>query len=93
MIDVLGFLQGRSNPCLYWHAERDILVEVHGDDFTALAQLDDLHWFISGLKDQWLLEVRGILGPLEAPRTIQEARLLNRVMTWDDESILWEADP
>ena len=93
MVDVLGFVQGRSNPCLYWHQGKDIQVEVHGDDFTALAVYETLQWFISGLKNHWMLEVRGILGPPETPGTIQEARVLNRIITWDNEGILWEADP
>ena len=37
--------------------------------------------------------MRGILGPPGTPGTIQEARLLNRTITWDSQGILWEADP
>ena len=34
-----------------------------------------------------------ILGPPGTPGTVQEARLLNRIVTWDDKGILWEPDP
>ena len=57
--------------------------EVHGDDFTALATQENIVWFIAALKEHWLLEVRAILGPPGTPGTVQEARLLNRVITWD----------
>lgn len=52
----LGFKQGKSNPCLYWHQDRDILCEVHGDDFIVLGVIDQLRWFIDSLKKHWLLE-------------------------------------
>ena len=30
----LGFKQGKSNPCIYFHAGRDLRTVVHGGDFT-----------------------------------------------------------
>ena len=32
----LGFLQGKSNACMYFHEERNIRIEVRGDDFTGV---------------------------------------------------------
>ena len=33
----LGFRQGLTSPCVFYHVERDIQTVVHGDDFTTLA--------------------------------------------------------
>ena len=42
IMKVLGFTQGRSNSCLYYHPTRHIRVEVHGDDFTGLGTKEHL---------------------------------------------------
>ena len=34
----LGFLQAKSNACLYFHEGRNIRIEVHGDDFTGVGR-------------------------------------------------------
>ena len=46
----LGFAQGRSNPCLYWHQTRDIQTMVHGDDFVSAGKHKDLKWLQNGLE-------------------------------------------
>jgi len=33
-----GFVQGRSNPCLFWNPSTDVAVMVHGDDFVAVGR-------------------------------------------------------
>ena len=35
---------------------------------------------------------RGILGPPGTPNTIQDIRVLNRIISWKDEGIWWEPD-
>ncbi|CAE7223346.1 GIP [Symbiodinium sp. CCMP2592] len=35
-LEGLGFRQGRSNPCLYFHEEKSLQLNVHGDDFTVV---------------------------------------------------------
>ena len=30
----IGFRRGRYNPCLYYHAERNVQTFLHGDDFA-----------------------------------------------------------
>lgn len=32
----IGFEQGKSNSCIYFHPEKQIRVEVRGDDFTSV---------------------------------------------------------
>ena len=63
VMTLLGFVQGRSNSCLYFHPVRGIRVEVHGDDFTGLGAQDQLKWFATELGKHWTVENRGYLGP------------------------------
>ena len=41
----LGFIQGISTPCVFRHPKRQLLVTVHGDDFTYVGSRPDLDWF------------------------------------------------
>ena len=34
----LGFKQGKSSPCLFYHEAKDLRVVVHGDDFTFIGE-------------------------------------------------------
>ena len=36
----LGFVQGKSSPCLFYHSKKDISVFVHGDDFVSLGSVE-----------------------------------------------------
>ena len=40
----LGFKQGLSSPCVFFHPTRNISTVVHGDDFTSLAVESELLW-------------------------------------------------
>ena len=79
MCQILGFEQGLSSPCNFWHKERNIRVTVHRDDFEGLAPYHQLMWFADELPKQWSIVVRGILGPPGTPGTVQEVRHLNRI--------------
>ena len=57
-----GFRVGASNPCVFYHAEKDITVVVHGDDFTALADDAALDWYESKLKESFEIKIRGQTG-------------------------------
>ena len=93
LVTTMGFTQGRSTPCLFYNAERNIRTEVHGDDFEVLGSVEDLEWFTAGLRKEWMIQERGILGPPGQPGTVQEMRHLNRIICWDREGITWESDP
>ena len=43
----LGFVQEKSNPCIYYHASRELRTEMRGDDFTTVGSFDDIKysWF------------------------------------------------
>ena len=93
VMTLLGFVQGRSNSCLYFHPVRGIRVEVHGDDFTGLGAQDQLKWFATELGKHWTVENRGYLGPPGMPGTKQSIDILNRLVTWTERGIELEADP
>ncbi len=46
----LGFQQGKSSPCLFYHPDKDLRVVVHGDDFTFLGDDSNLKWITEELK-------------------------------------------
>ena len=39
-----GFIVGKASPCNFRHATRDLIVTVHGDDFTSAGSEEDLVW-------------------------------------------------
>ena len=59
----LGFRQGVSCPCVFWHPTRRIATSVHGDDFTSVAAKPDLDWFVSEMEKLYELSKGGRLGP------------------------------
>ena len=88
----LGFKQGKSNPCICYHAGRDLRTVVHGDDFTTAGTFDNIKWLHEELSKKWKCVERGILGPPGTPNTIQDIRVLNRIITWKENGIWWEPD-
>ena len=88
----LGFTQGKSNPCIYYHKKRDLRTVVHGDDFTTAGSYENIKWLHESLGKEWMVVERGILGPPGTPNTIQDIRVLNRIISWKDEGIWWEPD-
>ena len=58
-----GFAQGVASPCVCTHAERSIIVSVHGDDFTAAGPKRELDWFERAMRRKYELTVGGRLGP------------------------------
>ena len=40
----LGFTRGKSVPCSFHHAAKDMCAVVHGDDFTILGHEANLDW-------------------------------------------------
>ena len=86
-----GFVPGASNPCIFYHEEKDISIVVHGDDFTALGSDDALDWYEQVLKDSFEIKIRGRLG-IGCPGP-QQIGILNRIVTLTDEGLTSEADP
>ena len=86
----LGFKQGLSSPCVFYHPKRCISTVVHGDDFTSLAVESELLWLRDSLKTIFLIKDRGALGP--ESHDLKEIRLLNRIIAWESDGIRYEAD-
>ena len=45
----LGLIQAKSNSCLYNHEQRQVCLEVHGDDFTGVGAKTELEWLADQL--------------------------------------------
>ena len=45
LMSVLGYGQSKVNPCVYYHAEKDIRVMVHVDDVLCTGIESALEWF------------------------------------------------
>ena len=41
----MGFCQGLSSPCVFRHPSKQLVVSVHGDDFTIAGACEDIDWF------------------------------------------------
>ena len=88
----IGFVQAKSNSCLYYHEEGQIRIEVHGDDFTAVGPKSRLQWFADSLKKFWTIDIRGILGPPGMKGVDHSIVILNPLVTWTGKGIELEAD-
>ncbi len=72
----LGFARGKTNPCVLFHAERDIRTLVHGDDFFSSAAPEELKWLDECLQQRFETKTSRI-GEDEEEK---EMKILNRVV-------------
>ena len=86
----IGFVCGKSSPCIFWHAEKGIRAVVHGDDFTIMGQRDELDWFRAEMRKSFTIKVKARLGPDE--RGELATRILNRIVEYGDNVLYYEAD-
>ena len=86
----IGFEQGVASPCHFFHRDRGIQTVVHGDDFSSLAADHELMWMKSKLEAKYQIKTK-VLGPDE--RDYKQVRVLNRVISWENGGITYEADP
>ena len=85
----IGFKQGVSNPCLFFHSERNIRTVVHGDDFLSAAEGSQLTWLQKELSKQLDIKTER----MGEPEDQKQMKFLNRVITWEKGGIRYEADP
>ena len=85
----LQFRCSKYNSCVHAHIERDILVNVHVDDFLCLASRTNLEWFYQQLSKEYLLK-RDVLGPGEDE--VREIEFLGRQLRWCAGGLEYEAD-
>ncbi len=86
----IGFTRGKACPCLFYHSEKRIWATVHGDDFTILAMEKELEWFRKRIAERFEVKFRGRIGP--ATTDEKSIRILNRILTWTEDGIEYEAD-
>jgi hypothetical protein len=85
-----GFRRGQSTPCVFWHKGKGIWAVIHGDDFTLLGNERSLDWFRTMIQGKFEVKLRGRLGPDVGDN--KSIRILNRIVTWDNQGIKYEAD-
>ena len=89
----LGFRQGKSTPCVFWHPVKDVRTTLHGDNFASLGYRMDLEWLEGELSKEWSVQVEGYFGPPGEADCVCSMRTLNRLLAWTHEGIEWECDP
>ena len=90
MVD-MGFQQGVTCACVFWHKARSLVCSVHGDDFTTAGAKPDLDWFGSELDSKYELRKGGRIGPGKSDD--KKRSVFNRVVRWTDDGLEYEADP
>ena len=83
-----GFIVGKASPCNFRHSTRDLIVTVHGDDFTSSGSEEDLVWLRDALKTKYEIKST-ILGP--EGHHAQEVKVLGRSLRWTEAGIEYEA--
>ena len=61
-----GFKKGVSSPCAFWNKEREIRCVVHGDDFVAQEDKQELDWFWNQISKTFQSKHRRRIGPEES---------------------------
>ncbi len=88
-LEKIGFIVGSASPCNFYHAEKEISLTVHGDDFTSTGCEASLRWLDAQLKAKYEVKTE-FLGP--KPEHAKQVRILNRVISWEATGITYEAD-
>ncbi|CAE7515888.1 unnamed protein product [Symbiodinium natans] len=87
-----GFVVGKAYPCTFYHAEADVRLLVHGDDFLVLADEDGHRFVDKVLSEEYEFKCDGHIGP-ECEK--DSMTVLNRVVSYDSQTgtVTYEADP
>ena len=86
----MGYKKGLSSPCSFHHKDWDLSTVVHGDDFLTEGPIEGLQKMNTELEKSFQVKTE-IIGP-DAGQQL-EARVLNRVIRWEETGITWEPDP
>ena len=90
-LERIGFKRGKASPAVFYSEAAEMVIVVHGDDFTASGPEVQLNWFRSQIQARFDVKFKARLGPDRHDDKI--ARVLNRVIEWNDEiGIRYEAD-
>ena len=75
----LGFARGRSNSCVFFHAERGLRTLVHGDDYATVGSIDGIRWLQAMLQDRFEMK-SVIVGHSGCDDVKLEGKFLNRII-------------
>ena len=85
LLEGKGFKRGEACGVAFYHADMDVSIVVHGDDFTLCGLKEDL-LTVQGWMASWFdIQVRGMLGPDRDDD--KEVTILGRTVRWTDEGI------
>ena len=73
----IGYLQGKSNPCLFCNPSSEVACLVHGDDLLAAGEESALKQFKEHLAKEWMIKYTHIG---EAEHLGKHMRVLNRIV-------------
>ena len=85
----IHMLPGDASPCLFYRPDVDGGGLVHGDDFVIVTTRGHGREVEAHLRDKWEIEVQ-VLGPGMGDK--KQVRILNRMITWGETGIMYEAD-
>jgi len=85
-----GFRPGAASPCHFWHAERDIWLLVHGDDFLSVADDSSQKFLEDTLRAVYEVKVSRA-GP--RPEDQKSLRVLGRIIEYTEHGLQCEPDP
>ena len=88
---MVGFCPWRATVVAFYHAEREVRIVVHGDDFVVEGRQSDLEWVRDVLAAKYILKVRGILGPEQGDQ--KSIVVLGRVVDWRADELWWGENP
>jgi hypothetical protein len=84
-----GFKSGLASLCNFQHSKRELMLTVHGDDFTVTGPTESLRWLQDKMQKQYDIKTK-FLGPEKSME--QEIQVLNRTLGWGKNGITYEAD-
>ena len=90
-LENIGFVAGVGSPCCSERKADGVGSVVHGDDFTFEGPPEALKKVADDLRKVWIIKAHATLGP--AAGDDKEVSILNRVVRWCEDCLLYEADP
>ena len=70
----MGFSAGKASHCCFYHAQWQVTDVVHGDDFTALGDKQNLDAYEKALAERFDLKIRGRRGEGQEETTNSQRR-------------------
>ena len=89
-LEGVGFKRGKASAAVFYNAERDLRLVVHGDDFTFLGYSEDIEWIRDSMAEWYDIKVRGVLG--DEVGDDKEVTILNRSIRCDGSDLIYKAD-